>query len=248
MNAPHAFRFLRTAGFAAVLALAGCSSSNRNAPVASTPPAPQNRTIRVTGAPNEIPTGTKIDVRTNEVITSSSTDGKVYNAEIATDVVGSDGKTLLPKGSPVELVLMETRQGRGIKGSSVQLGLRSVTVNGATYQVVSQEVNQTTGLGANRRTAEMAGGGAALGTLIGAAAGGGTGAVIGGLAGAAAGALAQVLTQGKELRIPAETVLSFRLDEPLKLQQVGAPAGVTPGGGAGAGAAAGAAGSAANQP
>src|SRR5262249_49695308 len=128
-------------------ALASCSS-NRT-PVASTPPAPSRpNSIRVNGAPNEIPTGTKLDVRTNEVITSSSSEGKTYSAEVATDVVGSDGATLLPRGSPVELVLMETRQGRGIKGSSVQLGLRSVTVSGTTYQVVSQELSKTTGLGA----------------------------------------------------------------------------------------------------
>jgi outer membrane lipoprotein SlyB len=64
----------------------------------------------------------------------------------------------------------------------------------------------------------MVGGGAALGTLIGAAAGGGKGAALGGLAGAAAGALAQILTQGKDVRIPAETVLTFQLDEPIQLQ------------------------------
>jgi hypothetical protein len=64
------------------------------------------------------------------------------------------------------------------------------------------------------------GGGAALGTMIGAVAGGSGGALIGGLAGAAAGALAQVLTAGKEAKIPGETVLQFRLDEPIVLQPV----------------------------
>jgi hypothetical protein len=157
-------------------------------------------------------------VRTNEVITSCSSSGKTYSAEIATDVVTQDGKTLLPKGAPVELVLMDAQSGKGVKGSSVAVGMRSVTVQGATYLVVSEEVNRTTGLGANKRTGEMVGGGAALGTLIGAAAGGGKGAVFGGLAGAAAGALAQILTQNKELKIPAETVLAFQLDEPIRLQ------------------------------
>jgi hypothetical protein len=99
-------------------------------------------------------------------------------------------------------------------------------------------VNRNTGIGANKRTAETVGGGAALGTLIGAAAGGGKGAVLGGLAGAAAGALVQVLTQSKEVKIPAETVLAFQLDEPIRLQsaagQGAAPGGATqsqPGGG-----------------
>lgn len=115
--------------------------------------------------------------------------------------------------------MLEAREKAGVKGAAVQLGLRSVTVNGVTHLVVSQEVQQTSGLGRNRRTAEMVGGGAALGTLIGAATGGGKGAVIGGLVGAAAGAAAQVLTQGKEVKIPAETVLQFRLDEPIQLQR-----------------------------
>ena len=35
--------------------------------------------------------------------------------------------------------------------------------------------------------------------------------------GAAAGAAVQVLTQGKEVRVPAESVLRFRLDEPIQL-------------------------------
>jgi hypothetical protein len=212
---------------AALTIMAGCSGSRDQASsstsVSQPPPAP---TIRVAGEPNTIPGGTRLDVRTNEAITSKGGEGKTYNAQIETDVVGSDGKVLLPKGSPVELVVMETREKKGVRGAGLQLGMRSVTVGGQTYLVISEEVSKTSGLGANQRTAEMVGGGAALGTVIGAAAGGtrGTrGAVIGGLAGAAAGALAQILTQGNEVRIPAETVLQFRLDEPVVLQPMTTP-------------------------
>jgi outer membrane lipoprotein SlyB len=74
------------------------------------------------------------------------------------------------------------------------------------------------GIGANKRTAEMTGGGALLGTVIGAVAGGGKGAAIGALAGAGAGATAQVLTRGKEVKVPAESMLTFKLDQPLILQ------------------------------
>ena len=58
-----------------------------------------------------------------------------------------------------------------------------------------------------------------LGTLVGAIAGGGKGAAIGAVAGAAAGGTAQVLTRGKEVKVPAETVLHFKLDQPLTLQE-----------------------------
>src|SRR4029450_752778 len=75
-----------------------------------------------------------------------------------------------------------------------------------------------TGIGKNKRTAEAVGGGAALGTIIGTIAGGGKGAAIGVLGGAAGGATAQVLTRGRDVQVPAETVLTFMLDRPVTLQ------------------------------
>jgi hypothetical protein len=70
----------------------------------------------------------------------------------------------------------------------------------------------------NKRTATMVGGGALAGAIIGAIAGGGKGAAIGAAVGGAAGAGAQVLTRGKEVKVPAETVLTFQLDSDLQLQ------------------------------
>jgi outer membrane lipoprotein SlyB len=66
----------------------------------------------------------------------------------------------------------------------------------------------------------MIGGGAAVGAIIGAIAGGGKGAAIGGAIGAAAGGAAQVLTKGKRVRVPAESTLTFRLDQPVTLQSM----------------------------
>jgi hypothetical protein len=92
-------------------------------------------------------------------------------------------------------------------------------VNGKKRELVTNTSEQRgkEGIGANRRTAEHVGAGAVLGTVIGAIAGGGQGAAIGAAVGAAGGATAQVLTRGKEVRVPAETILSFRLDQPLQL-------------------------------
>ena len=64
----------------------------------------------------------------------------------------------------------------------------------------------------------MTGGGALLGTLIGAVAGGGKGAAIGAAVGGAAGATTQVMTRGHEVKVPAESVLTFKLETPLTLQ------------------------------
>ena len=83
---------------------------------------------------------------------------------------------------------------------------------------VDQELeNRREGVGANKRTGQFVGGGAALGAIIGAIAGGGKGAAIGAVAGAGAGAGTQIITRGKEVHVPAETVLRFRLDRPLRL-------------------------------
>ncbi len=61
----------------------------------------------------------------------------------------------------------------------------------------------------------MAGGGAALGAIIGAIAGGGKGAAVGAATGAAAGTGVQILTKGETLKVPAETILEFKLESPL---------------------------------
>lgn len=74
------------------------------------------------------------------------------------------------------------------------------------------------GVGGNKRTGQFVGTGAVLGAIIGAIAGGGKGAAIGAVAGASAGAGAQIITRGKEVHVPAETVIRFRLDRPLRLR------------------------------
>jgi hypothetical protein len=100
------------------------------------------------------------------------------------------------------------------------LDMQSMTVAGRRYVVSTTDLKQDmgTGLGKNKRTAETVGGGAALGTIIGAIAGGAKGAAIGVLVGAAGGAGVEVLNKGKDVRVPAETLLTFRLDKAASLQ------------------------------
>jgi hypothetical protein len=59
--------------------------------------------------------------------------------------------------------------------------------------------------------AEKIGGGAGAGAVIGALAGGGKGAAIGAGAGAAAGTGVAAATGKEEVRIPAESVLTFTI-------------------------------------
>jgi hypothetical protein len=169
-----------------------------------------------------LPAGTELRVRTNENINAdTATEGRTYAAQIDRDAM-ENGNVLIPRGSEARLVVRSVSSGGTLSSGNLILDLDSIAVNGRRYIVSTADIQQgaNRGIGKNKRTAEMVGGGAVLGTLVGAIAGGGKGAAIGALAGAAAGGTAQVLTKGKEIRVPAETVLEFRLDEPLQLREV----------------------------
>jgi outer membrane lipoprotein SlyB len=118
-------------------------------------------------------------------------------------------------------VIRRIEEGGTLRSGNLILDLDSVRINNRRYAVSTSDIEAGTqkGLGANRRTAEMVGGGAALGTLLGALAGGGKGAAIGAVAGAAAGGGVQILTKGSEIKVPAEAYLDFKLDEPLYLRE-----------------------------
>jgi hypothetical protein len=186
-----------------------------------------NYTANRTGStrlPNDwavLPAGSSISVRTDEGINSdNASEGRTFSASIVQDVVDSTGTVIIPRGSPATLIVRQVNESGTLSSGSYVLDLESIRVNGRRYVVNAEDVKKgETGIGANRRTAEYVGGGAVLGTLLGAIAGGGKGAAIGAIAGAAAGGGVQVLTKGKEIRVPAETVLNFRLEEPLHLRE-----------------------------
>jgi len=165
-------------------------------------------------APMVLPAGSEIAVRTNEAIRADAANpDRTYRAQVEEDIRDRDGNVLVPRGSDAELVV------RDVGNHRLVLDLQALRVNGRRYFVNSESVTRSggQGLGENKRTGEFVGGGAVLGTLLGAIAGGGKGAAIGALAGGAAGAGAQVLTQGDHVSVPAETVLRFRLENPVNL-------------------------------
>lgn len=167
-----------------------------------------------------IPAGAEIAVLTNQDIDSTNAnEGQTFPADVAENVMNSAGQVVIPKGSAAELVIRRVASGGVISSPELTLDLQSVKVGDRRYTVNTQDLEQQAagGIGANRRTAEMVGGGAALGTLIGAIAGHGKGAAIGAAAGAAAGAGAQILTRGKSVHVPAESTLRFKLQQPLRL-------------------------------
>jgi hypothetical protein len=170
--------------------------------------------------PGLLPAGTTLEVRTNETIQADTTAvGRTYSAQLTQPIMTADGRTVAPAGAPVRLAVIGVQEGGAVTTDQIQLGIQSITIDGRTYQVQSEAYEtEQRGLGRTDRTAQMVGGGAVLGTLVGAIAGGGRGAIIGGITGAAAGAAIQVLTRGDRVDVPAETVLTFRLDQPIRIQ------------------------------
>lgn len=169
----------------------------------------------------ELPIGARIAVRTDETIDSArAAEGQAYSAQVSSDITDASGAVVIPRGSQAKLVIVSASRGGRIRGASdLVLDLRSVTVGGMEYQVDTGMLARKgqSGIGANKRTATYTGGGAALGAIIGAIAGGGKGAAIGAASGAGAGALTQILTKGPAIRVPAESVLTFRLERPLRM-------------------------------
>jgi outer membrane lipoprotein SlyB len=96
------------------------------------------------------------------------------------------------------------------------LKVNAITVNGKSYQVVTN-VAQTKTSGEGKKTAGKIFGGAGLGAVIGGIAGGGTGAAIGALAGAAGGTAIAAAGQ-PHLKIPSETRLDFQFASAWKIQ------------------------------
>ena len=169
----------------------------------------------------ELSAGTQVSVRSEETIDSATAaEGQTYAAEITDDVLDANGDVVVPHGANAQIVIRSASKGGRFRGTSdLVLDLQSITVEGQQYLISTTDLKESgkQGLGANKRTAEYTGGAAALGAIIGAIAGGGKGAAIGVGAGAGGGALTQILTKGSAIRVPAETVLTFKLDKPVQI-------------------------------
>jgi hypothetical protein len=183
------------------------------------PPAPAPPAVTTTTY--ELPAGSELSVRTGEMIDSSTAaEGQTFEVLLTRDATDVHGDVVIPRGSAGRIVIKSASGGNRFKGASdLVLDLKSVAIGGTRYAVDAADISEQgkQGVGANKRTAKFAGGGAAIGALVGAIAGGGKGAAIGAGAGAGGGLLTQVLTKGGSIKVPAETVLTFRLDRPLRV-------------------------------
>ncbi len=180
------------------------------APAPVVPPPPEPKPVKV-----EIPVGTTLAVRMIDAIDSEvNRTGETFRASLDAPIM-IDGEEVVPPGTDVSIRLTEAKTaGRMAGRSELRLEISWFEFQGKRYAVDSSTYEQV-GSSRGKNTATKVGAGAAIGAIIGAIAGGGKGAAIGATVGAGAGAGAQVFTKGQQIRVPSETRIDFRLDQPI---------------------------------
>lgn len=158
-----------------------------------------------------IPDGTELEVTVDETLASNRNNpGDSFAASLSRPVV-RDGKTIIPAGAHVTGRVVDAKDsGRLHVPARLSVALSSVEVDGKSYDIDTDTIGET-GKNHNKRNIGFIGGGAAGGALIGGLAGGGKGALIGTLIGAGAGTAGAAATGKKDITLPAETRLTFRL-------------------------------------
>jgi hypothetical protein len=224
-------RFATTSLFALCLlfALAGCqknadqqqaaaTDANSSSPDSGASSKPAAKEAPPRPRPIVVPAETVISVVLDEPVGSKiSTSGQQFSASVR-EPVEVDGRVAIPKGARATGIVKDAKPaGRFKGGAQLELTLASIEVHGENYEVHTTAPTETS-KGKGKRTATMVGGGAGGGALIGGLAGGGKGALIGGLIGAAAGTGGAGLTGNRDITLPAETPITFKLVDPLEIK------------------------------
>jgi hypothetical protein len=194
--------------------VAGSPALAASGPVVSAVPQPPPAPVSVS-----IPAGTNLTIRVDQRISvKGSRTGDRFTGELVEPVLAADNSVLVPKGSPVGGVVDASHKRGHFKGRSLlELRLTSLTMNGTEYPLATRDLAKSK-KGKGRRSAGLIGGGAGLGMLVGGVASGGVGLVVGGLVGGGAGTAVAGLTGNRDIDIPAESIVHFRLAEDLVVQ------------------------------
>ena len=165
-----------------------------------------------------VPAGMTITVALETAV--SSDQSKVEDAVRArlTKPIVINGVTAVPEGAQVHGSVLEVRQSGRVKGLAfVAFRFDQLRVGGEVYAIrtarIAREAQST-----RTEDATKVGVGAAAGAVVGAVAGGKQGAAVGAAVGAGAGAGVVAATRGDDVRVPVGSVLTVRIDEPIKMQ------------------------------
>jgi hypothetical protein len=179
-------------------------------------PVSSGPTVSAVPVPVTIPAGTPLTIRIDQHLgVKSSRAGDTFTGEIVNPVLAGDNRELVPKGTLVGGVVDASHRRGHFKGRSLlELRLTSLTLDGTQYPLTTRDLARSK-KGKGRRSAALIGGGAGLGMLVGGVASGGVGLAVGGLVGGGAGTAVAGLTGNRDLEIPAESIVHFKLADDL---------------------------------
>jgi hypothetical protein len=171
-----------------------------------------SRSVSVT-----LPESTAIHVTLNNPVGSDrSQPGDHFEATLSQPVVVG-GRTVIPEGAQATGVVVDARRsGRLVGHPHLQIALESVEVGGNTYEIRTATETRI-GKRHGKHNFAFIGGGVGGGLLLGALAAGGGGALLGGPIGAGVGTVAAVVTCRRDIRLPAETHVTFELATPATI-------------------------------
>jgi hypothetical protein len=208
-----------------VIATVGCGATTRGSAGSTsgpvyTPPTSSAPSTTANTAPTEVsgsaqgvvPTGQELDVRLGTTLSSKT--AKVEQRFEATTVadVTQNGRVLIPAGSMVRGVVAAVDPADRVhRAGSLTLSFDEITLRGRGYPIRAQATNIFES-GGIREEGGTAGVGAGAGAIVGGIIGGLKGAILGAVIGAG-GAIAA--TEGKDVELPAGSIIRIRLDSPL---------------------------------
>jgi hypothetical protein len=172
------------------------------APAASAPAAPQ---------PVVVPAGTPMKIKLGQSVSSKGYAGQQFTGVLEVALV-VQGNVIAPAGTKVIGRLTDTQRSRAMTGKAgISFELTTIEIDGVPYPIVTETLAFETANKAGS-TAKRAAKGAAIGGLIDGSDGAKTGAKVG------LGASLLGGSRHRDVKIPAGTILDFRLYQQLDIR------------------------------